>query len=235
MQEILTYLELAQREGPVQRGMNYRFQDKPYSLLLMSVREGAPYNDGFDNEGKLLFYEGENINTRRDVREDKKLDPKRVDQPLFTKAGKLTNNGRFFQAAEDFKLQRRSEPELIHVYEKIEPNIWADKGWFDLIDAEIRFSQEEGRKVFKFILHPKGTEFKSAAEKEEFEFSRRIPTLVKREVWERDKGKCVDCGSTKDLHFDHIIPWSKGGSSTDTKNVQLLCGKHNLGKSDKIQ
>ena len=41
-------------------------------------------------------------------------------------------------------------------------------------------------------------------------------------------------GAQKDLHFDHIIPWSKGGSSDDPKNIQLLCGKHNIGKSDKI-
>lgn len=73
-------------------------------------------------------------------------------------------------------------------------------------------------------------------ELEEFEFSRRIPTAIKRIVWERDGGKCSfpGCGSKENLHFDHIIPWSKGGSSIDPKNIQILCGKHNLKKSDKI-
>jgi hypothetical protein len=37
-----------------------------------------------------------------------------------------------------------------------------------------------------------------------------IPTPVKVEVWRRDRGQCVQCGSTKNLHFDHNIPSSKG-------------------------
>lgn len=61
----------------------------------------------------------------------------------------------------------------------------------------------------------------------------RIPEEVRRSVWFRDEGKCVRCGSDKDLEFDHIIPVSKGGSNTE-KNVQLLCKECNRKKSDKI-
>jgi hypothetical protein len=43
-----------------------------------------------------------------------------------------------------------------------------------------------------------------------------------------------DSGSTKNLHFDHDIPFSKGGSSLTAANVRLLCAKHNMEKSDKI-
>jgi len=57
---------------------------------------------------------------------------------------------------------------------------------------------------------------------------------VKVEVWRRDRGQCVQCGSTRNLHFDHDIPFSKGGSSLTAANVRLLCAKHNLAKSDKI-
>jgi 5-methylcytosine-specific restriction endonuclease McrA len=46
--------------------------------------------------------------------------------------------------------------------------------------------------------------------------------------------QCVLCSSTKNLHFDHDIPFSKGGSSLTAANVRLLCAKHNLEKSDKI-
>lgn len=53
-------------------------------------------------------------------------------------------------------------------------------------------------------------------------------------VWERDNGKCVNCGSKGDLERDHDIPFSKGGTNTP-ENIQLLCSKCNCEKSDKIQ
>jgi hypothetical protein len=49
-----------------------------------------------------------------------------------------------------------------------------------------------------------------------------IPETVKLVVWARDQGRCVRCGSTKNLHFDHIIPVSKGGGNSE-QNVQILC------------
>ena len=66
------------------------------------------------------------------------------------------------------------------------------------------------------------------------EHNRLIPSRVKAEVWKRDKGQCVQCGSKDHLHFDHILPFSKGGTSIDVKNIQILCARHNLQKSDKI-
>ena len=49
-----------------------------------------------------------------------------------------------------------------------------------------------------------------------------IPESVRHEVWRRDQGRCVQCGSQHKLEFDHIIPLSKGGGST-SRNIQLLC------------
>src|SRR4030043_302242 len=67
------------------------------------------------------------------------------------------------------------------------------------------------------------------------EHNRMIPPEVKLEVWKRDKGKCVKCGSTDNLHFDHIIPFSKGGSSLVAENIQILCARHNISKRDNIE
>ena len=61
-----------------------------------------------------------------------------------------------------------------------------------------------------------------------------IPSDVRREVWRRDEGKCVKCGSRENLEYDHIIPVSKGGSNT-ARNIELLCEKHNREKRDSIQ
>ena len=63
--------------------------------------------------------------------------------------------------------------------------------------------------------------------------SRRISQDVKDKVWNRDGGKCVQCGSNENLEFDHIIPFSKGGANT-YRNLQLLCESCNRSKSDKI-
>jgi hypothetical protein len=48
---------------------------------------------------------------------------------------------------------------------------------------------------------------------------RYIPRSVMTEVWNRDNGKCVKCGSNQQIEFDHIKPVSLGGSST-ANNVQ---------------
>ena len=130
----------------------------------------------------------------------------------------------------DFKSGLREKPELIKVYEKISRGIWSYKGFFELIDANI--ASDGRRKVFKFSLKP--VEKKSFGRIVELPHNRLIPTPVKVEVWRRDGGQCVQCGSTKNLHFDHDIPFSKGGSSLTAANVRLLCAKHNLEKSDKI-
>jgi hypothetical protein len=60
-----------------------------------------------------------------------------------------------------------------------------------------------------------------------------IPSDVKISVFERDKGKCVNCSSNTNLEFDHIIPVSKGGANT-INNLQLLCMSCNRKKSNKI-
>jgi len=48
------------------------------------------------------------------------------------------------------------------------------------------------------------------------------------------KGRCIKCGSNTNLHFDHDLPYSKGGTSLTALNVRILCMKCNLEKSGKI-
>jgi hypothetical protein len=59
--------------------------------------------------------------------------------------------------------------------------------------------------------------------------TRSIPQDVKIAVAARDGGRCRQCGSSQELHFDHVIAWSKGGSNT-VANIQLLCGPCNRRK-----
>ena len=67
--------------------------------------------------------------------------------------------------------------------------------------------------------------------------SRDINLRMRYHVMKRDNFKCCKCGASPatdhsvELHIDHIIPWSKGGE-TILDNLQTLCSKCNLGKSN---
>jgi hypothetical protein len=62
---------------------------------------------------------------------------------------------------------------------------------------------------------------------------RPIPERVRNEVWRRDEGRCVDCGSRARLEFDHIIPLSAGGSDTP-RNLELRCEVCNRRKAARV-
>lgn len=67
--------------------------------------------------------------------------------------------------------------------------------------------------------------------------SRSINLRLRFTVLKRDNFSCKKCGQApaKDpnviLHVDHIIPWSKGGE-TIIENLETLCDRCNLGKSN---
>ena len=226
MNTIISYYELVGIEKQnLQRGMNYRCS-KGHSVFLMSTRSNAPYDDEIAADGRILIYEGHDSDKRYSK------NPKKEDQPRFLPSGKLTDNGKFEKAALDFKNNKRSA-EIVRVYEKIKDGIWSFNGIFKLMDSYQK--QVNGRSVFKFILQLTDEKIKGLEEAVELEADARlIPSEVKAQVWKRDKGKCVQCGSKEHLHFDHILPYSKGGTSRDVRNIQLLCARHNLQKSDRI-
>lgn len=64
-----------------------------------------------------------------------------------------------------------------------------------------------------------------------FSQSRYISATTKKIVYTRDGGICKCCGSSLNLEYDHIVPFSCGGQST-VSNIQLLCQKCNRSKSN---
>ncbi len=226
--DVISYMEMCQEEGAtLQRGMNFRFKGGT-SVILMSLRRGAPYEDRIESNGRVLIYEGHDL-----PRTINGPDPKSADQPSHLRNGKPTQNSLFFEAATRAERGDMS-PELVKVYEKIHNGVWAFDGVFKLVGAREEVSNE--RRVFKFKLEL--TDDQSIAETgpdKDLPHNRLIPSSVKLEVWKRDGGKCVLCGKRENLHFDHDIPYSRGGSSLIAKNIRLLCAKHNLQKHDKIE
>lgn len=225
--EVISYLEMCRREGvSLQRGMNFGIGGN-HSVILMSLRPNAPYQDQLLDEGSTLIYEGHDV-----PRSQQFPNPKLIDQPEHYPNGALTQNGRFHKAAQSYKRHDRG-PERVRVYEKIHQGIWSYNGIFHLVDS---WQEASGaRVVFKFkLIAVEGEEDLSIPAPDSPAIRRIIPTRVKLEVWKRDGGKCVLCGATANLHFDHDLPYAKGGSSLTAKNVQLLCVRHNLEKSDRI-
>jgi hypothetical protein len=225
---VISYIEMCQRErASLQAGMNFGLGGN-HSVILMSVRPGAPYRDQLEDGGSTLIYEGHDQPKGAHC-----PDPKLVDQLDKRLSGQLTQNGKFREAAQLFKLGKRL-PERVRVYEKIKPGIWSYNGVFHLHDSWVEPDQH--RKVFKFrLVAVEGEEDLARPARIDAERRRVIPAHVKLEVWQRDGGKCALCGAVDELHFDHVVPFSKGGTSLTAANVQLLCARHNLAKRDHIE
>ncbi len=226
--DVVSYLEMCAIFGVnLQRGMNFRLRPSE-SLILMSVRPGAPYADRLEDGGSVIIYEGHDIPSTTGG-----PDPKSVDQSEFLPSGRHTQNGLFADAARRFKAQK-AEAEPVKVFEKIRAGIWVYNGLFELVDAWQETSGQ--RKVFKFKLRMLDrSQAARCVSIASAEHDRVIPSAVKIEVWKRDKGSCVKCGAKENLHFDHIIPFSHGGSSKEAENIQILCSRHNLEKRDRIE
>lgn len=170
--DVISYLDMCRAEMVnLQRGMNFRLRGG-LSVILMSLRAGAPYADRIEGNGKILIYEGHDIPFFKDGPK-----PKTVDQPEANPGGGLTQNGLFYAAACRYKAGN-TEPELVKVYEKIKPGIWVYNGKFKLIDA---WREEiSNRKVFKFELELIDEDIiQYFTDHKDIDHNRLIPTSVK--------------------------------------------------------
>jgi 5-methylcytosine-specific restriction endonuclease McrA len=67
--------------------------------------------------------------------------------------------------------------------------------------------------------------------------SRRIPAVVRRQVWERDEGQCAFIGARGRcterglLEFHHVVPFAAGGQAS-ADNIELRCRPHNQHEAD---
>lgn len=210
--DIISHSEITSKHGMLQRGISYG-KGRKQTVILMSGRVDAPYVDR-EIDGQII-YEGEDVFGATNKKE--------IDQEL------TKGNKDLYEAVKDY-LEGKRGAEPLQVYEKISSGKWIDRGIFKLIGARKVFDGK--RNVFRFLLSA-GDEKVETLEKTKKIASRHIPSDVQIAVWKRDNGKCVFCDSSEKLHFDHIIPFSKGGSN-EIDNIQILCAKCNLKKHDKV-
>jgi HNH endonuclease len=100
---------------------------------------------------------------------------------------------------------------------------------FELAElGEMReWSQEAG-------MRAAARRFLAAEDDVPYRHAPRVPRKIWEGIMARDKKTCRECGSKDNVQVDHIVPWTEGGSSTDPKNLQVLCQKCNGEKGAKI-
>jgi hypothetical protein len=140
---------------------------------------------------------------------------RRVDADVALSNELLRSDARFRDLG---PLTERGRPSLVSTYFVYRAGrVWSsrrkltDEQWRGLIDQTVQ--REDA-----ILAAVTG----NRAERVDVFKARFISVETRREVWRRDQGRCVQCGSQERLEFDHIIPVAMGGASS-ARNVQLLC------------
>jgi 5-methylcytosine-specific restriction endonuclease McrA len=128
-------------------------------------------------------------------------------------------------------LMRAQDERPVALFERDGRTYWAFEGrvyWEDdeLDDADVLALVRERQRRARRAL-----ERAHAALAGEAAQPRRepIPRAVRLAVFERDGGRCVECGSAFDIQYDHVIPLALGGATT-AANLQILCAPCNRAK-----
>ncbi|OGO92329.1 MAG: hypothetical protein A2Y17_08245 [Clostridiales bacterium GWF2_38_85] len=159
---------------------------------------------------------------------------------------KVINNNDLFFEIERMWTKKGKQPtssDIKNGLSKYSLNTYSRKfgGWRNALLAFVEYINNnedfEEDIVEKFNIHNKPIEDSKENIVIHRKTSRDINLRLRFKVMQRDNFKCCACGASPakdpnvELHIDHIFPWSKGGE-TVIDNLQTLCSKCNLGKSD---
>ena len=222
--KLITRTEIEFVEQKKIYNMHFGAKDE-YSVVLMSVQTDAPYDDQKIENGIIIYQGHDNTELHQSLR-------KSSDQS-FTRYGKPTANSDFYKAASSYSEGSLALPRAVRVYEKIGTTYWTCLGFYALIKAT--FESNGYRKVFSFWLDP-NFDFSNLDQSKlsELRHNRAIPREIKQYVMYRDKGRCKNCNSAENIQFDHVLPFSQGGTSLDANNIQILCVECNQKKGNSL-
>ena len=174
--------------------------------------------------------------------------------PFVKVAGKRIPTEALFSEIERLWTQFGRQPTVTDVkngYSKYSVNAFVRRfgGWNNALRAFVEYIEEDDSEINRERVEKENKQPKIKKIREEKAYinqhltknkhtTQREPNLRLRfKVLVRDNFRCCSCGASPAtnpdvvLHVDHIKPWSKGGE-TVMENLQTLCSKCNLGKSD---
>ena len=225
-----------------------------HKYLFKHVNENMEIYKSYDNKSnfnrttpsQILAYEVRNkILTYSRLLEDLKHNTETADE-YISEINKI-NDEKFTNYHEDIKISKKR-------YTAIENRLYQSRIYSNFfkdvkVTVTMRYSSPKGQVVLyknaEFNLNDLKAAYRSVSRKK---LSKDVyDKIVKVErglisdelrfdVFRRDNYRCKICGSSSDqgvqLHVDHVVPISKGGKS-DFDNLQTLCERCNIGKSNK--
>jgi len=152
----------------------------------------------------------------------------RVERRLLRYVLVLAGEPRATVARRDLRAQPAHPVALLHEHDRtywaFEHRVyWEDTG---LSSADVLALVRERQRRVQRTLERAHAALAAADERPR---RRAIPRDVRLAVFERDGGRCVECGSSFDIQYDHVIPLALGGANT-AENLQILCAPCNQSK-----
>lgn len=144
------------------------------------------------------------------------------------------------------EIELNSDKSIFSKIEKIAIQFTKISNRFDIIvKMKLYYKSPKGRNYYQKKKKLKGKDlieyYNIWKKKKGYQISAKferskMSDSIRYDVLKRDNFSCKICGATSregaKLHVDHIIPVSKGGK-TEMNNLQTLCERCNLGKSNK--
>lgn len=224
--------------------LNKKYEFKQIGKINRTIKEREYSHKSFDRAraNSIILYQIENNeNNIRDFILDAYRNKKTYDNYVeeYSKINDIVSDSNL----EQIKFSRKK-------YNKIEKRIIKeilyDKKIYNIsINVIVSYTTPSGKNTYKknrvvgyqelcdlYMQWRNGKKYDETSKRER----KYLTDKMRYDVLKRDDFKCQKCGITaKDgakLHVDHIIPVSKGGTTT-LSNLQTLCDRCNLGKSDK--
>ena len=157
-------------------------------------------------------------------------------EPSRSKIG--ISNAELFEEIENIWIKLGKQPSYTQMRDMARFSIGTYEkrfgGWRSALNAFVDYINGNDKLVDESNMSKKNFLYK---EDDGRKTSRSISLRMRFLVLKRDNFKCCSCGASPakdpsvELHIDHIKPWSKGGETT-IDNLQTLCSKCNIGKSN---